>query len=309
MAGCQVKSLHRLPQVFGWLVIGLVLAACSAIEKGTGVLAGAGKISESDRQAIVKTSSAVRSTFSEITEEEEYYIGRGVAALVLAQYPVYHNDGLTRYVNTVGQSVAAFSDRPETYAGYHFVILDSAEVNALAAPGGFVFVTRGLVKRCSNEEMLAAVLAHEVGHVAAKHGLQSIKKSRLIDAFKVIGQQAAERYGPEQLSQLTTIFEGALGDVVDTLIVRGYDRKYEYEADDLAVKYAAATGYSPQGLSDFLQTMVGDHGAEQGKGWFKTHPSAGDRIDRVKAKIASLSNVPLAFAARTQRFQESVKGI
>jgi predicted Zn-dependent protease len=304
-----MKSFARSAQVLAGLTIGLVLASCSAIEQGTGVLAGAGKISEKDRQAIVKTSSAVRSTFAEITEEEEYYIGRGVAALVLAQYPVYHNEGLTRYVNTVGQSVAAFSDRPETYAGYHFVVLDSPEVNALAAPGGFVFITRGLVRRCSNEEMLAAVLAHEVGHVAAKHGLQSIKKSRLIDAFKVIGQQAAERYGPEQLSQLTTIFEGALGDVVDTLIIRGYDRKYEYEADGLAVKYVAATGYSPQGLPDFLQTMVGDHGAEQGKGWFKTHPSAGDRIDRVKARISSMSNVPQALPVRTQRFQQNVKGV
>lgn len=304
-----MKTLHRLPQVLGGLLIGLLLASCSAIEKGTDMLAGAGKISERDRKAIVKTSAAVRSTFSDITEEEEYYIGRGVAALVLAQYPVYHNDGLTRYINTVGQSVVAFSDRPETYAGYHFVILDSDEVNALAAPGGFVFVTRGLLRRCTNEEMLAAVLAHEVGHVAAKHGLQSIKKSRLIDAFKLIGQQAAERYGPEQLSQLTTIFEGALGDVVDTLIIRGYDRKYEYEADDMAVKYVAASGYSPQGLSDFLQTMVGDHGAEQGKGWFKTHPSAGERVDRVKAKITSMGAVPQIVSARTQRFQQSMKGI
>jgi predicted Zn-dependent protease len=304
-----MKTLHRLPQVLGGLLIGLLLASCSAIEKGTDMLAGAGKISERDRKAIVKTSAAVRSTFSDITEEEEYYIGRGVAALVLAQYPAYHNDSLTRYINTVGQSVVAFSDRPETYAGYHFVILDSDEVNALAAPGGFVFVTRGLLRRCTNEEMLAAVLAHEVGHVAAKHGLQSIKKSRLIDAFKVIGQQAAERYGPEQLSQLTTIFEGALGDVVDTLIIRGYDRKYEYEADDMAVKYVAATGYSPQGLADFLQTMVGDHGAEQGKGWFKTHPPADQRVERVKTKIASMGGVPQIVPARTQRFQQSMKGI
>ena len=304
-----MKTLRRFPKIVGVLLAGALLASCSAIEKGTNVLAGTGKISEKDRTAIVKTSTAARSTFAEITEQEEYYIGRGVAALVLAQYPVYHNDGLTRYVNTVGQSVAAFSDRPETYAGYHFVILDSDDINALAAPGGFVFVTRGLLRRCVNEEMLAAVLAHEVGHVAAKHGLQSIKKSRLIDAFKVIGQQAAQRYGPEQLSQLTTIFEGTLGDVVDTLILRGYDRKYEYEADDMAVKYAAATGYSPQGLADFLQTMTGGHGAEQGKGWFKTHPAAGERLDRVKAKITSMGAVPQIVPVRTQRFQQSLKGI
>jgi predicted Zn-dependent protease len=300
-----MRRLHGTFPVSCGLVIVFLLAGCSAIEKGTNVLASAGRSGET----VVKTASVVRSTFADITEQEEYYIGRSVAALVLSQYPVYHNDALTRYVNTVGQSVAAFSDRPETYAGYHFVVLDSPEINALAAPGGFIFVTRGLLSRCTNEDMLACVLAHEVGHVVAKHGLQSIKKSRLLDAFKLLGQQAAEHYGPQQLSQLTTIFEGTLSDVMDTLVTRGYDRKYEYEADELAVKFATATGYSPQGLTAFLQTMVGDHGGEQGKGWFKTHPAPTDRIDRVKAKIATLSGVPQILQGRTQRFQQSAKGI
>jgi predicted Zn-dependent protease len=304
-----MRAAGRLVQAAVGLMAGWLLASCSVVEKGTGVLAGAGKISESDRQAIVKTSSAARSTFAEITEEEEYYIGRGVSALVLAQYPVFHNDALTRYVNELGQTVAAFSDRPETYAGYHFAVLDSAEINALAAPGGFIFVTRGLVRRCENEEMLAAVLAHEVGHVAAKHGLQSIQKSRLIDAFKVIGQTAAERYGPEQLSRLTAIFEGALGDVMDTLIIRGYDRKYEYEADGLAVKYLAGAGFVPLGLADFLKNLVSAGAAEQGKGWFKTHPSADQRLEKIGSAIASAGAAAAIPAARTQRFQRNSKGV
>ncbi len=83
-------------------------------------------------------------------------------------------------------------DRPEIFAGYHFLVLDTDEVNAMAAPGGFIFVTKGLVKRCGDEETMAAILAHEIGHVAERHGLQSIKKSRLIDAFKVIGSEASQ---------------------------------------------------------------------------------------------------------------------
>lgn len=287
------------------LAIVFLFAGCSVVEKGTSVLASAG----STGATVAKTATVVRSTFADITEQEEYYIGRSVAALVLSQYSVYHNDALTRYVNTVGQSVAAFSDRPEIYAGYHFVVLDSPEINAMAAPGGFVFITRGLLSRCKNEDMLACVLAHEVGHVAAKHGLQSIKKSRLLDAFKLLGQQAAEHYGPQELSQLTTVFEGTLSDVMGTLVTRGYDRKYEYEADELAVKFATATGYSPQGLTAFLQTMVGDRGGEQSKGWFKTHPAPADRIDHVKAKLAGLSGAPQILPGRTQRFQQSAKGI
>jgi predicted Zn-dependent protease len=285
------------------------LAACSAVQQGAGVLAGTGKISESDRKAIVETSKAVRSSFADITEEEEYYIGRGVAALILSHYPVYDNQALTDYVNTVGKTVVYSSTRPEIYAGYHFLILDTEEVNALSAPGGFIFISKGLLRRCRNEEMLAAVLAHEVGHVCAKHGLQSIKKSRLIDAFSLIGQEAAKRYGPQELAQLTTLFEGTLGDIVDTLILRGYDRKFEYEADELSVRFTAATGYAPQGLVDFLQTMVGDSSAVSGKGWFKTHPTAEQRIERVKTQVASLGGSLAGEQARTKRFQQTLAGL
>jgi predicted Zn-dependent protease len=284
----------------------LLLASCGAVQKGADILAGAGQISETDRQSIVKTSEAVSATFSQITEEQEYYIGRSVAAHVLAQYPAYDNAALNTYLNTLGQAIVYASDRPEIYAGYHFVVLNTEEVNALSAPGGFVFVTKGLILRCRNEEMLASILAHEVAHVSAKHGLQAIKKSRLVDAFRVIGTEAARRYGPEQLAQLTTAFEGALGDVVETLIVRGYDRKSEYEADELAVKFGVALGYSPQGLTDFLQTMVGDSSTASGKGWFKTHPSSEQRLDRVKSRIAGLSSVPAEAPARTKRFEQSV---
>jgi predicted Zn-dependent protease len=163
--------------------------------------------------------------------------------------------------------------------------------------------------RCKNEEMLAAVLAHEVGHVSARHGLQSIKKSRLVDAFRIMGKEAVSRYGPEQLAQLTEIFEGALGDVVETLVVRGYDRKYEYEADELAVKFASAIGYAPQGLLDFLQTMVGDSSNVSAKGWFKTHPSAADRIEKVSAKTAAMGKLPAEDPVRTKRFKQSLAGL
>jgi predicted Zn-dependent protease len=304
----MMKTRTPAPMLIGWLTI-LLLASCSAVQQGADILAQAGQISESDKQAIVKTSEAVRSTFADITEEEEYYIGRGVAALVLSQYPVYENNSLTDYINTLGQAVVYSSDRPEIYAGYHFLVLDTDEVNAMSAPGGFIFISRGLLRRCRNEEMLAAVLAHEVGHVSARHGLQSIKKSRLVDAFRVIGQEAARRYGPEELAQLTEIFEGTLGDVVQTLVVRGYDRKYEYEADRLAVEFGVATGYSPLGLVDFLRTMVGDSSAVSAKGWFKTHPSAEDRIEKAATQIAALKSPPQIEAVRTQRFQQSIAGL
>jgi predicted Zn-dependent protease len=304
-----MKTLRAMAPFSLAILAVFFLAGCSVVQQGADILADAGQISESDRQAIQKTSQAVSATFSEITEEQEYYIGRSVAALILAQYPAYDNPALTTYINTLGQAIVYSSDRPEIYAGYHFLVLDTEEINALSAPGGFIFISKGLVRRCHNEEMLASILAHEVGHVCAKHGLQAIKKSRLVDAFRILGQEAARRYGPEELAELTTAFEGALGDIVETLVVRGYDRKYEYEADELAVKFDLAVGYSPKGLTDFLQTMIGDSSAAAGKGWFKTHPSAEQRIGKVKAQLSSVSAVPEEAQVRTKRFQQSLTGL
>jgi predicted Zn-dependent protease len=157
--------------------------------------------------------------------------------------------------------------------------------------------------------MLGCILAHEVGHVTAKHGLQSIKKSRLIDAFTIIGQEAVERYGPEKLAQLTDIFEEVLGDIAEKLIERGYDRKYEYEADKLSIQIANHAGYDVNGLPDFLDTMVDDTSTESVKGWFKTHPSAKDRIGRAEKEISSLMSAPSEKTERTDRFQNAMKGL
>ncbi len=290
------------------VLAGLILSGCSVVQQGAKVLADTGKLSEKDKDSIIKTSEALRSTFSDITEEEEYYIGRAVAALILSRYKAYNNSALTNYVNVLGKAISYSSDRPETYGGYHFLILDSDEVNALAAPGGFVFVTKGLIKRCKDEEMLASILAHEIGHVSAKHGLASIKKSRLLDAFKILGKEAATRYGSKELAELTGIFENVLGDIVESLVERGYDRKYEYEADNKAVKFASGTGYDPNGLTRFLTTMVGEGSGASAKGWFKTHPSAADRLEKANSAAAAAGAANI-LAARTLRFQKNTKGV
>ena len=232
-----------------------------------------------------------------------------MAALILSRYKVYDDAGLTNYLNVMGKAISYSSDRPETYGGYHFLVLDTDEVNAMAAPGGFVFVTKGILKRCKDEEMMAAIVAHEIGHVSAKHGLASIKKSRLVDAFKILGQEAVAHYGPKQLAELTGIFENTLGDIMGSVVERGYDRKYEYEADQLAVKYAVKTGYDPNGLNRFLKTMTGGQAGGDAKGWFKTHPTAEDRMAKVTAQIKGIPKVPNTLAIRTDRFNKSVKGL
>ncbi|MBN2206653.1 MAG: M48 family metalloprotease [Candidatus Aminicenantes bacterium] len=301
---------RRRPILVPLVVVLAVLAATSCAALDT-IQQEAGKVETGVTKATSATASAtktarfVRKTFGDISEEEEYYIGRSVAAMILSRYKVYANDALTRYLNGVCAAVAVYSDRPEIFAGYHVLVLDSAEVNALAAPGGFIFLTRGLLKRCQDEDTLADILAHEIGHVCAKHGLQAIKKSRLVDAFRIIGEKAADRYGPSELAQLTDLFEDALADIAEKLIERGYDRKHEYEADELATVYAARMRYDGGGLIDFLGTMVDSDAGGADRGWFATHPKPEDRIKRVQGKVKVFRREK----ARTNRFKAALAGL
>ena len=286
----------------------LLLSSCATIVKVTDALNEAGLV-EDDVKTVVDLGAQIRNSFADLTEEEEYYIGRAVAALILSKYPVYEDAALTRYINLIGNAVAAYSDRPEIYAGYHFLVLDSDEVNALSAPSGFVFVTKGLLLRCEDEEMLGLVLAHEIGHVTAKHGLKAIKKSRLTDAFTKLGIMAVQAYGSKDLAELTTMFEGVLTDIVEQLVERGYSRSSEYEADGLGAAFGLRTGFDPGGMVRFLQTMVGDKSAVSGKGWFKTHPTPEQRIAGLNKQIATFGVVPQADDARTKRFQQAFNSL
>jgi predicted Zn-dependent protease len=290
------------------LAVLLAFSGCSLIDKGTEIMGKAEDAVEKGDK-VVKAYGKLRSAFGDFTEEEEYYIGRSVAALILGRYPALNNSALNLYVTKVGNAVAMFSDRPEIYAGWHFQVLDTDEVNALAAPGGMIFITKGLLKRCPDEESLALILAHEVGHVAAKHGLQSIRKANLTQAFTSIGIEAIKSYGPAQLAQVTSAFEGVLGDIVGTLIERGYDRKFEYEADESAVLTGCRTGYDPTGITRFLATMVDDKTAVSGKGWFRTHPTPERRIEQADSEINRMKPVPVISSTRTQRFKSAVASV
>jgi predicted Zn-dependent protease len=288
------------------ILAALLISACATVSKmGTGVLEKEGYIDKEQKESIDKVAAAVEHSFQDLTEEQEYYLGRSVAAKVLASYQVYENDALTAYVNRVGHAVAYTSDRPEIYAGYHFLVLDSDEINAFACPGGFVFITRGLLSTCQNEDALAGVLAHEVGHICAKHGLQAIKKSRLMDAFDVLLKETSKHYNQEQLNKLTTAFDGALGDIVDQLMINGYSRQQEYEADRLGLQYGHAAGYCSSCMESTLENMAASAQRDTGMGFFKTHPAPQDRLEKVRQEIAAQGYGNKVDPVRTKRFQKA----
>ena len=204
----------------------------------------------------------------EINDSEEYYIGRAVAARVLSQYPLYQDTKVTEYVNEVGQTVARKSARPNTFKGYHFAVLDISEINAFACPGGTIFITRGMLATCANEDELAAVLAHECSHVANKDGINSISKARWTEVWTAMGTEAAKQYGGVG-GNLVTLFEGSIDDIFKTMVVNGYSRTAEYAADAGAVTTLTRAGYDPGALAGVLKKME-TKGASGGM--FKTHP-------------------------------------
>ncbi|MFH1829228.1 MAG: M48 family metalloprotease [Pseudomonadota bacterium] len=247
----------------------------------------------------------------DITPSEEHYIGRAVAALVLEKYPLLNNSALDNYLNEVGLTVAYHSDRPETYGGWHFAVLNSDEINAFACPGGFIFVTKGLLKEVQNEDQLATVLGHEVTHVAERHGIKAIKKSRWTNfAFYAVGEaggQVARNYTSAEISQLVDVFQSVVLDVAKNVMEKGYSKADEKEADNLGMRYAANAGYDPLAMAQFIKVEMEKGTGKTGA--FSSHPTHEQRLNEVEATIQSQGLTGSVASVRTDRFKQSVASL
>jgi predicted Zn-dependent protease len=288
------------------LSVAALFCGCAEVsEAGAGIAHAAGVITADQAQSITRSAQAVEKTWQDLTPEQEYYIGRAVAAQVFQSYPPLDRPQANAYLNLLGQSLAVFSDRPETFGGYHFLLLDSDEINAFAAPGGLILVTRGMVRCCRNEDELAAVLAHEICHVTKKHGLAAIKQGRLTNAFTILAAEGAKQAGSEQLASLTREFEGSVSDVVMTLTTSGYSRKQERSADEAAVKLLRRAGYPEAAMITMLQRMGERLRDAGGLGFAKTHPSAQSRIEALQEVVANTAFTP--DPVRQQRFAAAMQ--
>jgi len=287
------------------LTVALFPAGCSTVAQ-VGAMAGqaSGVLTAQQADSINRAAVAVEKTYQDITPEQEYYIGRSVAATVLAAYKPCDAAALNQYVNLLGQTLALYSDRPETFGGYRFLVMDTEEVNAFAAPGGLVLVSRGLLRCCRSEDALAAVLAHEIGHVQNQHGLRAIKKGRLTSALTVLALEAGKNVAGQEMAQLTQAFEGSVTDITGTLMNSGYARSLENEADAAAVQILTRAGYAPQALVDMLTVMKTQLAADS-RGFGKTHPSPEVRIQHVSGLVGAPSS-PAASPVRQQRFAAAV---
>jgi beta-barrel assembly-enhancing protease len=209
-------------------------------------------------------------TLGGYSEAEEVAIGRQIAGNLLGAAPLVQDKNLQKYVNNVGRWVASMSERPDL--AWHFGVIESNDINAFAAPGGYIFVTAGLYRLLDDEAALAGVLAHEIGHVIKKHHLKILQQSKMVDlGGKLIGKQVG---GDEKISNL--IGSGA------EIVSRSLDKNAEFEADRIGVVLAARAGYDPYGLPGVLQ-QIGHTATDDSRValLFKTHPHPDERLSKL----------------------------
>lgn len=217
------------------------------------------------------------------TQEEEVRIGQQIAGNLLGAAPLVRDEVLQRYVNRVGLWVALQSERPGL--PWRFGVIESEDINAFAAPGGYIFLTKGLYRRLNNEAELAGVLAHEVGHVIRRHHLKLLQQSQAIAA---VGALFGSRISSEDQVIQNIIGNGA------EVVARGLDKEAEYEADRIGVVLTARAGYDayalPAVLADIGHVAKGDRRVSL---LFKTHPHPEERLGRLADAVGSrLDGVP-----------------
>jgi len=225
-----------------------------------------------------------------MSESKELEMGKEMHEKLMKSMPIYQDDKLTAYINKIGQKMVENSHRPDIK--YHFTIIDAPDINAFALPGGYIYINRGLLAYLDSEAQLAAVLAHEVGHITARH---------------VVKQDTA-RTGATTLSILSVFTTGnaVLGDVTNlmsSVAVQGYGREMELEADGLAAEYLFNSGYNPQAMVEAIGVLKDQEkfsryrAKTEGKksksyhGVFSTHPRNDLRLKEVIAKAGEFPDI------------------
>jgi len=229
--------------------------------------------------------------FVMMSEAQEIALGRSADAEVRKQYSVYQNPALQSYVNGVGQALASRSHRSNL--NYHFTVVDSPEINAFALPGGYVYITRGIMAYLNSEAEMAAVLGHEIGHVTARHGVRQQSAAQATG----LGITLASIFVPELNSRAGQDLSNLLGGA----LLSGYGRDHELESDRLGAQYLARTEYDPQamirvvGVLKNQETFDAEIAKQEGReprryhGTFATHPDNDTRLQQVVGEAGNLT--------------------
>jgi len=223
--------------------------------------------------SIAKKANDVREL--SMTDAEEQALGANVSEKIRTRYGVVQDASVHRYVSLVGMALAAGSTRPGL--PWTFIVLDTDGVNAFAAPGGYVHITRGALALMKSEAELAGVLGHEIVHITEKHTVRAIQKN-----------QAVQMGAAETLSGSAALMDRVVAAVYDNIVERGFGRAEENESDEHGVILANKTGYAPNGLNGFLTTLKNrNKESKEKRGLFASHPEMDDRLNRITKLIAA----------------------
>jgi predicted Zn-dependent protease len=243
-------------------------SAAAAGGEGAGQIGGISK-----GLGIAKKANDVREL--RITDAEEQQLGQNVSERIRTRYGVVQDANVHRYVSLVGQVVAQASTRPNL--PWTFIVLDTDGVNAFAAPGGYVHITRGALALIKNEAELAGVLGHEIIHITEKHTVNAIQKN-----------QAVQMGAAETLSGSAALMDRVVAAVYENIVERGFGRAEENESDEHGVTLANKVGYAPLGLNGFLITLKDrNKESKEKRGLFASHPEMQERLDRITKLVAS----------------------
>jgi predicted Zn-dependent protease len=245
-----------------------------------------------------------------VSEADEIKLGRAADADVKKEYGVYNNPALQAYVTEVGMRLAKQSQRANL--PWQFTVVDSPEINAFALPGGFIYITRGLMAYLDSEEELAGVLGHEVGHVTARHGAKRQTQGTLAQVFAVGAEILGQVYGVQGAGQIAGGVAGQM--------IQGYGRDQELQADQLGAQYLSANAYDPKAMIKVISVLknqeafASDKARDEGKkpqkmpDWGSSHPSNDQRLKEITQIAGSLKTAPSADAGR-DRYLRAINGM
>lgn len=216
-----------------------------------------------------------------ISEAQEIAMGKEADPQIIASMGLYDDPEIQEYVSRLGQDLAAESERPNLE--WHFRVVDDPLVNAFALPGGYIYITRGIMANLTSEAELAAVLGHEIGHVVARHGANQMSKQQLASVGLAVGTVLLD---PRNQGY------GALANAGMQLAFLKFSRDDERQADDLGLRYIDRVGYDPRPMTEVFETLgrvSAAAGAPRGPGWTATHPAPENRVARLEQAIGGMN--------------------
>lgn len=242
--------------------------------------------------------------FKLISEKTEIDIGKKAKEEIVKEYGIYKDLDWQIYLDQVGQKVAKQCDRPKL--AYDFTILDTDLLNAFALPGGYVFVTRGILMELADEAELSVVLGHEITHIAAWHGVEMLQRAGLLSTLTALGVIGGAVVGAPEAA----VAIGQAAGVYENLYLLGYGRKNELEADRYGILYAARAGYDPEAALTFFKRLdkieQEEQTAQRISPYWRTHPLTTERLKKARRWIDSINVQGNPLAYNRDKFQSLV---